>query len=72
MNAVAALLAEIDAFLARHGMAETRFGRDAMNDAHFVSRLRKGGSTTLRTVEKLNCFMAARDQAASQPQKAAA
>lgn len=36
------LLAEIDAFCARNGMSPTRFGQLALNDGHFVKRLRKG------------------------------
>lgn len=33
------LLKEIRAFLAKHKMAPSRFGRDAMNDANFVARI---------------------------------
>jgi hypothetical protein len=59
------LLAEIDAFRRRHGTSETRFGREALNDGHFVRRLREGGNITLRTVEKVRAFMARQDSAAS-------
>jgi TnpA family transposase len=61
------LLGEIDAFRQRHGTSETRFGRDALNDGHFVRRLREGGNITLRTVEKVRAFMAAANAAASAP-----
>lgn len=36
------LLADIEEFCARKGMSETRFGRLAVDDAHFVRRLRNG------------------------------
>lgn len=55
------LLREIEAFCQRTGMAPTRFGREALNDGHFVRRLREGGNITLRTVERVRAFMAARD-----------
>jgi hypothetical protein len=47
------LLREIDAFREREGMSETRFGRAALNDGHFLRRLREGGNITLRTVERV-------------------
>ena len=62
------LLREIDAFRAKTGMTETRFGRAALNDGHFVRRLREGGNTTLRTVERVREFI----RAASQPRQEAA
>lgn len=57
MSARDALLAEIDAFLARTGMPDTRFGRAALNDPHFLRRLRSGGDTTLTTADRLRAFM---------------
>jgi TnpA family transposase len=51
------LLREIDAFCEREGMSETRFGRAALNDGHFLRRLREGGNITLRTVERVRAFM---------------
>ena len=56
------LLERIDAFRARHcDMAETRFGRDSLNNPAFVSWLRKGGSPSLRTLGTLAEFMATKD-----------
>lgn len=56
------LLREIDAFRQREGMTETRFGRAALNDGHFLRRLRHGGNITLRTVERVQAFMRDYDQ----------
>lgn len=62
-----ALLSEINAYRARVGMAETRFGRLALNDGHFVRRLREGGNITLRTVDRVRAFMRASESAAPRP-----
>lgn len=51
------LIAEIDAFLARTGMAETTFGRLAVNDGKFVGRIRSGGGLTLATLERVRTFI---------------
>lgn len=67
------LLERIDAFRERHGsMAETRFGRDALNNPAFVSWLRKGGSPTLKTLQDLSDFMARRDAELELEQRAQA
>jgi len=71
MSDRAALLCEIDTYRQRAGMAATRFGRLALNDGHFVRRLREGGNVTLRTVERVRAFMGA-ERAAPQPQQEAA
>src|SRR5882672_11480335 len=52
-----ALLAEIVTFCQRIGMAETTFGRRAVNDGKFVPRLRFGGRVTTQTVERVHAFM---------------
>lgn len=36
------LLADIEAFIQTHGLKETRFGAEALNDKHLVRQLRKG------------------------------
>jgi hypothetical protein len=54
------LLAEIEAFLAGSGMARTTFGRMAVNDGKFVERLAGGGNITIRTMERVRAFIAAR------------
>lgn len=54
----AALLADVEAFLARTGMAPTRLGLDAMADGALVKGLREGRSLSLKNAEKLVTFMA--------------
>lgn len=58
MDAQATLLRDIDAFLAMREIAETTFGRRVVNDWNFVARLRRGGSVTLRTEERVRAFIA--------------
>lgn len=52
------LIAQIDAFLAEHGMSDSRFGQLALNDRHFVRQLRGKRDVRLGTVEKVQRFMA--------------
>ncbi len=52
------LLAAISDFCRVHQMAETTFGRRAVNDGKFVSRLRDGARITPETLERLQRFMA--------------
>ena len=54
----AELLQRIEAFLARTGMAPTRFGRDVMAEASLIATLRNGRSLSLKNVNKLLGFMA--------------
>lgn len=59
------LLTRIEAFLERHDIAETRFGRDAVNNPAFLRGLREGKSPTLDTLNKLKCYMERIDEAAA-------
>jgi hypothetical protein len=59
MNAQS-LLRQVSDFCRQTGMAESTFGRHAVNDGKFVSRLRMGGRITLETVERVNNFIAQR------------
>ncbi|WP_342248637.1 hypothetical protein [Sphingomonas sp. OTU376] len=56
------LVSKIETFIARHDMAETRFGRDAVGDPNVLSDLRAGqrlpGLIKLRRIAK---FMASKD-----------
>src|SRR5690349_2179343 len=67
------LLDEISAFCRASGMAESTFGRRAVNDGKFVARLRFGGRVTTQTAERVRSFIArnahesAAADAASQP-----
>jgi len=52
-----ALLTEIGRYCQQHEMAESTFGRLAVNDGKLVARLRDGKSVTLNTLERLQDFM---------------
>lgn len=57
MNSVDKFLRDIDAFLARTGLAESAFGRKAVHDGSFVSDIRKGRSPSLGLVDDTYQFM---------------
>ncbi len=52
-----ALLDSIAEFCRRTGMAESTFGRRAVNDGKFVARLRDGARITPETLERIASFM---------------
>jgi hypothetical protein len=52
------LLSDIEAFMATHDMAPTRFGIEALADRHFVRQLRTGRRTWPETEAKVRRFMA--------------
>ncbi|MFG1410317.1 hypothetical protein V5G24_04310 [Xanthobacter sp. VTT E-85241] len=52
------LLREIEACVRSAAMAETTFGRKAVNDGKLVARLRSGGSVTLDKAVHIRRFMA--------------
>jgi hypothetical protein len=52
------LLAEIGDFCRAVGLAESTFGRAAINDGKLVSRLRNGGRITTHTLDRIRTFMA--------------
>jgi hypothetical protein len=60
------LLHEIDAFLSARSMAETTFGRRAVNDGKFVSRLRAHGNITFATAERVREFIRQHSQRATE------
>lgn len=51
---------EVDEFLKLSGMAQTRFGLDAVNDTRFVVRLRAKGDKPIMstTIDKVRQFIA--------------
>ena len=51
------LLAEIEAFCRRFGIAESTFGRQAVNDGKLCVRLRNGKDVTLETAAKIRGFI---------------
>lgn len=57
------LLTDIEAFIARHGMAESTFGREALGDWRLIAELRGEGRARPRrlwpeTEAKVRAFMA--------------
>src|SRR5438874_3647450 len=52
------LLHEIAEFCRKTGLAESTFGRRAVNDGKLASRLRNGGRITTDTLERIRAFMA--------------
>jgi len=51
------LLREIAEFCRRSGMAETTFGRLAVNDGKFISRVRAGGKVMAATIKRVQSFI---------------
>src|ERR1700741_4853622 len=58
-----ALLRDIAEYCRRARMAESTFGRLAVNDGKLVSRLRLGGRVTTKTVERVQAFIARETEA---------
>jgi hypothetical protein len=54
---VATLHADILSFLQRTGMERTRFGRNAVNDGNFLSRLENGRNPTLTTMDRVRAYL---------------
>lgn len=52
------LLAEIEAFIAKHDIRASYFGRDAVGDLSLLNRLRRGGDIKLETADKIRRYMA--------------
>ncbi len=51
------ILSDIEAFLATHGIAPTRFGDEALGDRHLVRQLREGRRLWPETEAKVRKFM---------------
>ncbi len=58
------LLAQISDFCRQTGLAESTFGRRAVNDGKLANRLRNGGRITTETVDRIQAFMNANRNAA--------
>src|SRR5262245_55791680 len=52
------LLQEISDFCRQTGLAESTFGRRAVNDGKLANRLRNGGRITTETLDRIRSFMA--------------
>ena len=51
--------AEVEVFLTASRMKPTDFGREAIGDPSFVTRLRQGRSPSLATADKVRAFIGA-------------
>src|ERR1700689_4373009 len=51
------LLMEISDYCRRTGLAESTFGRRAVNDGKLAARLRNGGRITTDTLDRIHGFM---------------
>lgn len=69
MSLTQKLLADVEAFLDEIRMAETTFGLRALNDGKFVSRLRSGAGITIKTLDRVNTYMAAEREKGSGTQR---
>ena len=56
------LLQEISDYCRHTGLAESTFGRRAVNDGKLASRLRHGGRITTETLDRIRSFMATQPQ----------
>src|ERR1700741_1001415 len=62
------LLTEISDYSRRTGLAESTFGRRAVNDGKLAARLRNGGRITTDTLDRIRAFM--NDNKSSAPLRA--
>lgn len=53
----AEFLNRVEAFLAKHNMRHTVFGKEAARDPAFVQKLREGRSPTLKKFEQVVSYM---------------
>ena len=61
------LLQEISDYCRQTGLAESTFGRRAVNDGKLASRLRHGGRITTETLDRIRSFMASNRNAGARP-----
>lgn len=59
-------LAQVDRFLERTGMTASAFGRAAVKDPNLVGDIRDGRSPSLRTLARVQNFMATHDTSPSE------
>ncbi len=64
MSQIPPIVRDIERFCARHRMAESTFGRLAVNDGKLVRRLRSGGRMWPENEDRVRAFMAERDNQA--------
>ena len=61
------LLQEISDYCRQTGLAESTFGRRAVNDGKLASRLRHGGRITTETLDRIRAFMSTNRNAVARP-----
>src|ERR1043165_10196137 len=61
------LLQEISDYCRQTGLAESTFGRRAVNDGKLASRLRHGGRITTETLDRIRSFMTTNPNAGARP-----
>jgi hypothetical protein len=61
------LLQEISDYCRQTGLAESTFGRRAVNDGKLASRLRHGGRITTETLDRIRAFMRTNTNPAERP-----
>jgi SAM-dependent methyltransferase len=61
------LLQEISEYCRQTGLAESTFGRRAVNDGKLASRLRHGGRITTETLDRIHAFMATNRNSVARP-----
>ena len=61
------LLQEISDYCRHTGLAESTFGRRAVNDGKLASRLRHGGRITTETLDRIRGFMATNRNVVARP-----
>src|SRR4051812_4965015 len=61
------LLQEISDYCRQTGLAESTFGRRAVNDGKLASRLRHGGRITTETLDRIRSFMTNNNNVAARP-----
>ncbi|MEA3024806.1 MAG: hypothetical protein QOF91_91, partial [Alphaproteobacteria bacterium] len=61
------LLQEISDYCRQTGLAESTFGRRAVNDGKLASRLRHGGRITTETLDRIRSFLASNRNAGTRP-----
>jgi hypothetical protein len=52
-----AFVARCERFVARHDLAPSRFGRDAVNDPRFITDMRRGKVPRPATMDKVEEYM---------------
>ena len=65
MTDTASLLADIEAYCARHRISEKTFGQRAVRNWKLVARLRAGASVTLPTAAAIRAHLAKPQEAAA-------